>query len=108
MRTPKSLRRRKFRVGGKPPFPSDMLRYDNCHPCTDEDKALLDLARKGDIYVEVDLETYLDNALLASAYPTEGRWNSFGWKVKKIHPIEWVPFSSIPHGRLPGMYRKGA
>ena len=63
----------KFTVKGAGEFPIDMLRYDSCYPLSQEDvnKFWWDEVR----------EVTLISVKRCKSGPTEGRWNSFGWKV---------------------------
>jgi hypothetical protein len=63
-------------------FPMDMLRYDSAWPVRSEDCFAIEhvvarsLMEGTDKHVEIRL-----NSLRR---PTEGRWESFGWRVKEI------------------------
>lgn len=79
-----------FTVEGSFPFPTDMLRYDQCWPYREgEDSIELAEAMSGTtdrILRKRDPEhkprkrriTFMSHKLSA---PTEGRWESFGWSV---------------------------
>lgn len=73
-----------FSVRGSGEFPFDMLRYDGCHPVNESQAR--DIARtyaKGDAPLTprtVRLETRGRPRIW---FPTEGRWNSFGWVVER-------------------------
>ena len=63
-------------------FPVDMLRYDHCWPCSEEDSAKIiqtnDLRKyQNEEEVTVKLRAYGP----AGWEPTRGRWESFGWVV---------------------------
>ena len=63
-----------YEVAGKPQFPLDMLRYDNCHPV---DGGSVDgLTASGDDVIVVRLGS--------PKKPTPGRWKSFGWIPGKV------------------------
>lgn len=66
-----------FRVMGKGSFPLDMLRHDSCWPRGQNDV--------GVIQESLDERTRIDRTVElstgSSASPTEGRWESFGWRV---------------------------
>jgi len=78
-------------VEGKYNFPIDMLRYDGSYPADQESVSQIGLAgdfRYAKVYEEehgaspvfkVRLKHITDSKQWA---PTEGRWNSFGWKIK--------------------------
>lgn len=83
--SPKTMRRPidpvkslyEFTVVGKGEFPFDMLRYDSCWPKSEtRDAAMLAPYRKGEAYREGRRIT-----LVGLREPTEGRWESFGWRV---------------------------
>lgn len=63
-----------FTVEGKMPFPIDMLRYDAAFPKTELDSSVITstFRRGGGTIVNLCSHTKL---------PTDGRWESFGWKV---------------------------
>lgn len=70
-----------FTVVGNGSFPVDMLRYDQCWPAkeaTDSVALATSLMR---------VNSYKDDqrrnvTLIGLRAPTEGRWQSFGWKVE--------------------------
>jgi hypothetical protein len=66
-----TLKLRLFTVVGRGRFPIDMLRYDSCWPY--DGTAVLNI--DPDEQREVRLATY--------GTTTPGRWQSFGWTVKK-------------------------
>lgn len=73
---------RTFRVTGpRRHFPIDMLRYDSCWPTTSEDVRLIsnsfDLEEALPRRITVSLSTASPSA------PTEGRWESFMWRVER-------------------------
>jgi hypothetical protein len=63
-----------FTVKGHGQFPLDMLRYDACWPTRSEDIAQMDPLDHTQEYT-----VHLRSAL--NRWPTEGRWQSFGWTV---------------------------
>jgi len=80
----------RFTVTGIDMFPLDMLRYDGCHPSHEADASsihhtfcrplqerthAISLSRIGD----------------KGWKPTEGRWQSFGWKVVAIEKPVKLP-----------------
>lgn len=68
-----------FRVGGRLPFPIDMLRYDRCTPNTEQDSHVIERSfdpESGMLEVEVQ-----SDSRAASWTPTAARWKSFGWEV---------------------------
>lgn len=62
-----------FVVEGKFVFPFDMLRYDRCWPAAEGQIAMLAPHRPGITPRRVTLRGLNE--------PTDGRWNSFGWKI---------------------------
>jgi len=71
-----------FVVEGRGEFPVDMLRYDQCYPA-DESQArqLLRLREQPTEMVTVMLIHRSDTKYWK---PTEGRWQSFLWRVKTV------------------------
>lgn len=68
-----------FEVVGSSHFPADMLRYDGCYPASSHDA--VEMASSWDSRSRprerrITLRTHLEGR------PTEGRWESFGWKVE--------------------------
>lgn len=66
-----------FVVRGRGSFPIDMLRYDVCHPSTERDSATImaTFERRAGVREVREVE------LVGTHTPTDGRWESFGWKV---------------------------
>jgi len=116
---PKSYRRVTFTVRGNGYFPSDMLRYDRCHPVGKRDREAITNHTwlRGATYgphslpyvrvpYEVQLETYLPSShrqdiIKAKIYPTYERWASFGWHVVK----DSVSSKRVPVAEIPENYR---
>jgi hypothetical protein len=83
------LTRQKFTVRGNGFFPIDMLRYDHCYPSTEKDSAMIidsffhqRLSREWEV-----------NLMTNSSKPnvlTKERWESFGWKIVNVGPVERV------------------
>lgn len=72
-----------FTVRGSRGFPTDMLRYDQCFPI--EGGHFIDYSIRGqkpeDPYgYEIKLGRWVDHW---SRTPTEGRWSSFLWSVRR-------------------------
>ena len=65
-----------FTVRGKLPFPTDMLRYDGCWPATSADAQEME-----DSISRVERGKVRTINMLSHRYPTDGRWESFMWKV---------------------------
>lgn len=69
-------------VEGAGPFPVDMLRYDQCFPCTEaDDSKAIDLSfrprgQRGPYRVRL--------VTISRTAPTTGRWDSFGFKVTEV------------------------
>lgn len=71
-----------FTVEGSDNFPLDMLRYDACYPVGSEsiDGMLFSAnPRLRSIYAEDGRKFQV--ILRSEHEPTDGRWESFGWKV---------------------------
>lgn len=65
-----------FIVEGSGVFPFDMLRYDQCWPKSETtDSAAIERTTRH-VYSGDEKVT-----LVGLGKPTEGRWNSFGWRV---------------------------
>jgi hypothetical protein len=72
-----------YDVVGVLPFPVDMLRYDRCTPCTEQDSHKIETTIRHD---SADLEKPVTVRVCAQGkqkhwLPTTGRWSSFGWQV---------------------------
>ena len=85
----------RFEVEGTGPFPFDMLRYDRCWPCReDEDSSSLG---------RVDYNEYSNEPrriqLYGMSHPHGDRWASFGWRLvpENAPPLEEDDLS--PTGR---------
>ena len=70
-----------FTVRGAGRFPTDMLRYDGCHPTTEADSARID-DHDGRGQREVTLVGYTEPG---RTYPSVERWGSFTWEIVKVH-----------------------
>ena len=66
------------KVKGSGVFPVDMLRRDKCFPVSEEDA--ISIVCDDDERI-VELQTHRATKPGNSAYWTEARWASFGWKV---------------------------
>lgn len=82
-----------FWVQGVGEFPLDMLRYEKCYPRSEEDSHTMhDRERDEPRMVHLQSVRPIDGraaeALLR--YPTEGRWESFGWRVVNTPTVEEV------------------
>ena len=64
-----------FSVEGSGPFPIDMLRFDLCFPKSETDSGQITRS-----YMPRERGTRCV-ILVSSKQPTQGRWESFGWKV---------------------------
>lgn len=64
-----------YDVRGRGTFPTDMLRYDCCWPCTEA----------GALYIIVSVHYPEESLIRIVSYkpPTIARWKSFGWTVLK-------------------------
>jgi len=80
-----TIYRQRIVVEGMGSFPLDMLRYDNCIPAQEEEIHKLVMSSK-------DMPEYRERRqieLIRHAYngepPTNGRWQSFGWRVVSVY-----------------------
>jgi hypothetical protein len=71
------MRTHEFVVSGRGSFPTDMLRYDSCWPATERDSATVAATFERIKGVREVREV----SMRGLAAPTDGRWESFGWKV---------------------------
>jgi len=71
--------RYEFTVEGTDNFPFDMLRYDSCYPRDQESAVAIGRNR----FYNPESIDQPRRVNLVSTYhgPTNGRWQSFGWKV---------------------------
>lgn len=69
-------------VTGSLPFPTDMLRYDRCTPKTEIDS--LAINRSHEIPAGKTTLRVMSDGRPARWAPTEGRWESFGWKILDV------------------------
>jgi len=70
-----------FTVRGKGHFPIDMLRYDACHPATQEDVAWMASEHE-------ERELMLRRIGTNKQWkPTAERWSSFGWVVTEVYSV---------------------
>lgn len=69
--------RHMFTVEGRTRFPIDMLRYDSCQPHAERDSSEIMASLDRMLGVRERREV----TLVGSREPTEGRWESFGWRV---------------------------
>ena len=67
---------------GSRPFPIDMLRYDGCYPRLPSDVTAIEDSLKEGAF-SADLKPTFEVTLVVNRPFTEGRWNTFGWYVKK-------------------------
>lgn len=86
---------KQFRVRGNCSFPLDMLRYDNCVPRNEDDKAstrlsLREAGREGYTLVrEIELLKIANNRRMCNSV-TLDRWHSFGWQVVREDKSEFL------------------
>lgn len=75
-----------FEVEGRGPFPVDMLRYDACWPVRENEDSFKGISlREPECY---DGERVVRLRTIAPSL-TEGRWRSFGWKIKTpLHAVD--------------------
>lgn len=63
-------------------FPFDMLRYDACHPRRELDSGVMErMARQRTPGIDYEVQ------IAGLVAPTEGRWASFGWRVKDVSKV---------------------
>ena len=67
-----------FTVRGRTSFPIDMLRYDSCWP---KSEARDSVAITASFQRIKGVKEERQVTLTGLREPTEGRWESFGWKV---------------------------
>jgi hypothetical protein len=77
------LYKQTFVVTGSYHFPVDMLRYDRCSPLDERDSSKI-----MDSFSELHCNNLQEIGIIRftsckSDMPTEGRWRSFGWSIKK-------------------------
>src|SRR6185437_3830707 len=76
----KKYRAIRFRVSGKSPFPTDMLRYDACYPVDESDSAAIERAnneeRSGGERFTVNLKS--EHEATVRHGPTVDRWERKG------------------------------
>ena len=68
-----------FSVKGVFPFPTDMLRYDQCFPRTSD--SAVDMVTTFDRRNSEAITIELIHYGIRDWKPTVGRWRSFGWEV---------------------------
>lgn len=73
-----------YTVVGRGVFPFDMLRYDACHPRRETDSGTLERAWRE---WPKERRMLLEVQIVGLVAPTEGRWASFGWRVKDINKV---------------------
>jgi hypothetical protein len=90
-----------------------MLRYDRSFFAASEDEQWAETHGVRELMLETYLDYDISVAALAvikdgvwqnhtrTTIPCVGRWNSFGWAVTEVYPIEHIPFYEIPTSRLP-------
>lgn len=69
---------------GRPDFPVDMLRYDGLVPNREQDSYTIGRAREERVpgeAMQVELRRYAER----NWKPTDGRWDSFGWRVVDLN-----------------------
>jgi hypothetical protein len=72
-------------VRGRDPFPIDMLRYDCVYPSRETDSHVIERLGTGYNLEELgEQEVTVERMAEPKWKPTEGRWESRGWKVKAV------------------------
>ena len=80
------MERFKITVCGSGVFPIDMLRYDSCWPATEQDSSkIVENYYEGDKCKLRSVDLLTDNH--RHWKPTDGRWQSFTWKVEKFERV---------------------
>jgi len=77
-----------FTVEGKGQFPLDMLRHDRCYPVDPQDAEMIGLSLDTEGYIKpkkFKVRLGSERNARADMTPTEGRWESFLWKVVEVH-----------------------
>jgi hypothetical protein len=78
----KAVTVKRFTVEGTYPFPTDMLRYDQCWPAREaEDSVQLAEAMILRRHMDTNRKRQVTLVTNKTTAPTVGRWQSFGWKV---------------------------
>ena len=70
-----------FKVEGNGEFPFDMLRYDHCYPMHERDIHTMSYYPGERGLKKITLVSRCLTKEEANHIPTEGRWNSFNWRV---------------------------
>jgi hypothetical protein len=79
--------RHHFTVVGNIPFPTDMLRYDSCHPADTESATAISSSFNRPSDRDDDGNNITKTVRLISygeTPPTEARWSSFNWRVTDV------------------------
>lgn len=89
-----------FVVEGRYPFPVDMLRYDACYPSDAESATNIAASINPEQNHQLPKGETFKVTLTATTprfVPTEGRWESFMWKVTEINgePVADYPWRKI-------------
>jgi len=74
-------------VWGSTPFPLDMLRYDTCVPCSQDDVSKIDHSIRRSEFRKISADDAIRLRMFSASrksQPTTGRWNSFGWGVRVV------------------------
>jgi hypothetical protein len=77
-----TAKRWRYSVTGSGVFPLDMTRYDACFPSGQDD--VTSITRSFDRRNARDQATRTVRLRSTVKEPTEGRWESFGWKVSEV------------------------
>ena len=70
-----------FEVEGSGEFPFDMLRYDHCYPRHENEIHTMCHYPEERGLKKITLVSRCNTKHEADQIPTEGRWNSFTWRV---------------------------
>lgn len=75
----------RFTVTGPGDFPLDMLRWDACHPYSQQDVSRIEHISYDSFDRRINREIELVHTYDHDSWkPTDGRWQSFGWNVTEV------------------------
>lgn len=98
------LYRHSIAVTGDYPFPTDMLRFDDCYPQTNNDAAAIERSMRPGQFGQVTLRVEKLTEKLDARW-TPKRWESFGWSIVKGSSRTdklCVPIDATKKGRSDG------
>lgn len=77
----------RFTVRGTYPFPTDMLRYDQAYPRSEQDSYKIRDSISRELEGPIDIELAVKIVDRRFWEPTNARWESFGWTVVKTEEV---------------------